>query len=387
MSHPTVIQCLLAKTVEVGGSDLHFGTYSGFSIRVHGELMPVNWDSTPEIEAEAKKYYRSHQGAALLLQHIKMLAKQQDSNQHGASIDIGLALLLDHAIAKLSASVGFDDGIEGLFSLPDGNWRIAFYRTDLDGYGLALRALPTVIPTLSDVVPQPLSEIKCAMQKLMGRPEGLILVTGSTGSGKSTTLAAMINYINQNFRKKIITLEDPVEFRHTSNKSVIHHRQVGVDVLDYLTGLRGALRQDPDVIMLGELRDLETISLAMTAAETGHLVIGTLHARSFGSAITRIIDVFPANQQPMIRSQLSSSLQGVISQTLLPASEFANVKGRVLHPEVVILKEGPGGVRITINEGRYHQIEQGLESQNQDDGAAYYSFEKTHKLLKQKSYI
>lgn len=177
---------------------------------------------------------------------------------------------------------------------------------------LALRLIATDIPTLEQLM---MPEV---LKKLANKPQGLFLVTGPTGSGKSTTLAAMISYMNHYMKKHIITLEDPIEYIHDHNKSIIDQREVGTDTGSFANGLRAALRQDPDVILVGELRDLETISTAITAAETGHLVLGTLHTTDAPSTIDRIIDVFPPNQQQQIRIQLAAVLVAIVSQRLFP---------------------------------------------------------------------
>ncbi|MGL4624369.1 MAG: type IV pilus twitching motility protein PilT [Culicoidibacterales bacterium] len=176
---------------------------------------------------------------------------------------------------------------------------------------LAVRPIPTQIPTFEQL------QLPDILRTLAQKERGLVLITGPTGSGKSTTLAAMIHEINQNEYKHVITLEDPIEFYHPHQKSVINQREVGKDVKDFAKGLKVALRQDPDVILIGEMRDLETIQIALTAAETGHLVFATLHTSSAAATVERIIDVFPAAQQQQIRTQLANSLVGVVAQRLL----------------------------------------------------------------------
>jgi twitching motility protein PilT len=178
--------------------------------------------------------------------------------------------------------------------------------------GMVLRQIPTKLMDFKDLGTPPV------LAKLCERPRGLILVTGPTGSGKTTTLAAMIDYINENFDHHIITIEDPIEFYHPHKKSTVNQRELGVDVPTFAEAIRRALRQDPDVIMVGEMRDLETIETAITAAETGHIVFGTLHTTGAQGTINRIIDVFPTNQQEQIRTQLSVAIIGVLSQALLP---------------------------------------------------------------------
>ncbi|HEY4601061.1 MAG TPA: PilT/PilU family type 4a pilus ATPase, partial [Cerasibacillus sp.] len=189
------------------------------------------------------------------------------------------------------------------------------------------RIIPDNIPTIQQLNMPPV------LEQLALKPHGLILVTGPTGSGKSTTLAAMIDYINQREAKHIITLEDPIEYVHEHGKSMVHQREVGSDTLKFANGLRAALRQDPDIILVGEMRDLETISTAITAAETGHLVLATLHTNSASQTINRIIDVFPPHQQAQIRIQLADVLEGIVSQRLFPR---AMGSGRIAATEILL---------------------------------------------------
>jgi twitching motility protein PilT len=191
-----------------------------------------------------------------------------------------------------------------------GNFRVSVLH-QLRGIAAVFRVIPDKIPTFSDLA------LPKALMRLLSLPHGLILITGPTGSGKSTTLAAMVDYVNTTYAKHIITIEDPIEFIHTSKKSAINQMQVGRDTPDVATALRASLRQDPNVIMLGEMRDLETIRLALTAAETGHLVIATLHASSAPLAISRMIDVFPSDEKRRMRNLISETLQGVVCQTLV----------------------------------------------------------------------
>ena len=209
---------------------------------------------------------------------------------------------------------------------------------------IAFRLIPSKIPTIESLaMPKVLFD-------LADKPQGLILVTGPTGSGKSTTLAAMIDYINETKSKHIITLEDPIEYLHHHKKSVINQREVGIDTQDFASGLRASLRQDPDVILVGEMRDLETISTAITAAETGHLVFATLHTSSAPTTIDRIIDVFPPHQQGQIRIQLANVLQGIISQRLFARKDLC---GRVAATEILVAV--PSVTNLIRNE-KIHQI-------------------------------
>ena len=208
----------------------------------------------------------------------------------------------------------------------------------------AFRLVPYGIPGLDSLgVPQVLRE-------LTAKPRGFVLVTGPTGSGKSTTLAAMIDVINNEHQDHILTIEDPIEFLHQHKRSIVNQREVGSDAPDFALGLRAALREDPDVILVGEMRDLETISTALTAAETGHLVFATLHTQSTAQTVDRIIDVFPPQQQAQVRTQLSIALQGIITQQLLPTADGS---GRVVACEVLIPTPA---IRNLIREGKTHQI-------------------------------
>jgi twitching motility protein PilT len=209
---------------------------------------------------------------------------------------------------------------------------------------IAFRTIPTVIPTIDDL------QLPETLKSLAATPQGLILVTGPTGSGKSTTLASMIHYMNETMRKHIITLEDPIEYMHHHGRSIIDQREIGFDTHSFADGLRAALRQDPDVILVGEMRDLETISTAITAAETGHLVLATLHTWSAASTIDRIIDVFPHGQQSQIRVQLAGVLTAVISQRLF---QTADRQGRRAATELMI---NNAAISNLIRSEKVHQI-------------------------------
>ncbi|MDQ0214541.1 twitching motility protein PilT [Oikeobacillus pervagus] len=209
---------------------------------------------------------------------------------------------------------------------------------------LAIRVIPTKIPTIEELSLPPI------LKQIANKPHGLVIVTGPTGSGKSTTLASMIDYLNQNIPKHVITLEDPIEYLHKHGTCIIDQREIGYDTKNFARGLRSALRQDPDVILVGEMRDLETIQTAITAAETGHLVLATLHTSSAPATIERIIDVFPAEQQPQIRTQLATVLAAVISQRLFPTTDK---KGR--RAAIEILLHSPAVANL-IRSDKVHQI-------------------------------
>jgi twitching motility protein PilT len=208
----------------------------------------------------------------------------------------------------------------------------------------AFRLIPHEIPALDSLGVPPV------LRELTQKPRGFVLVTGPTGSGKSTTLAAMIDAINVEREDHILTIEDPIEFLHRHKNSIVNQREIGSDAPDFGRGLRAALRQDPDVILVGEMRDLETVSTALTAAETGHLVFATLHTQSTAQTVDRVIDVFPPEQQAQVRTQLSIALQGIVTQQLLPTSDG---RGRIVACEVLIPTPA---IRNLIREGKTHQI-------------------------------
>lgn len=215
---------------------------------------------------------------------------------------------------------------------------------------IAIRLLRDDIPTIDELGLPPI------VKEFSKKPRGLVLVTGPTGSGKSTTLAAMINYINKNRKSHIITIEDPIEYVHKNDGCMINQREVGLDVSDFKTALRSALREDPDVILVGEMRDYETINAAVTAAETGHLVLSTLHTTSAATTIDRIIDVFPAHQQNQIRTQLASVLVGIISQTLIPK---LNTQKRVACLEILSATDS---VSAMIRDNKVHMINTAIQT-------------------------
>ncbi|SFV75720.1 Twitching motility protein PilT [hydrothermal vent metagenome] len=239
------------------------------------------------------------------------------------------------------------------FELQDiGRFRANYYRT-IYGIACAFRMIPIEIPSLDDYGNPPV------FKELVKKEKGLILVTGPTGSGKSTTLASMLNEINMTERRHILTIEDPVEFVHKNNKSLFSQRDVGSTTHSFASALKYALRQDPDVILIGEMRDKETIGAALTAAETGHLVFGTLHTNSAPGTINRIIDVFSGDEQPQVRAQLASSLISVISQTLIPKIG----KGKIATQEILIANPA---IQNLIREDKVHQLYSQMQLNQQE---------------------
>lgn len=297
---------LLKITVDEGGSDLHIVVGSQPVIRKNGRLIKLGENRTnPE---DAKVYVK------------ELLTEKQfmEVSQKGQ---------IDFSFSKSGC----------------GRFRVNVFK-QRGSYSIAARLVSQDVPTLEELKhPQILSELSM-------KTRGLILVTGPTGSGKSTTLAAMINKINSERDCHILTLEDPIEYLHKHNKAIINQREIGNDSESYSAALKAALREDPDVILVGEMRDIETISIAVTAAETGHLVLSTLHTTGAPSTIDRVIDVFSPHQQQQIRVQLSTILQGVISQQLLKRSDK---NGRVAVLEVMV---GTPAVRNLIREGKTHQL-------------------------------
>jgi twitching motility protein PilT len=239
---------------------------------------------------------------------------------------------------ELKRQLDFSHSIPGL-----ARFRVNVY-FQRESIGAAFRLIPAELKTLEEL------GIPSALHQLAEKPRGLVLVTGPTGSGKSTTLAALIDEINRNRSEHILTIEDPIEFLHRHKRCIVNQREIGPDATSFAEALRAALRQDPDVILVGEMRDLETIATALTAAETGHLVFGTLHTQSAPSTIDRIIDVFAAEQQEQIRIQIANSLQGVVTQALLPTSDGA---GRVPALEILLPDDA---VRNLIRQGKVEQI-------------------------------
>lgn len=283
---------LLQATIDEGASDLHIRAHMPPKLRVHGELLPIADESLTEEDT---------------LRLVKEIASDE---QMGEVLRNGGA---DFALAH-----------------PDGTrFRVSVFK-ERGRYGAVLRQIPSTLLSMEQI------GLPSVVKELLFKPRGLILVTGPTGSGKSTTLASMIDVINQERNVHIVTIEDPIEFYHTSKNSLVTQREIGQDVPSFAEAIRRALRQDPDVILVGEMRDLETIAAAITAAETGHLVFGTLHTTGSAETIDRIVDAFPMNQQPQIRTQLAAGLQAVISQILLPRlGANGEVNGRVAAFEIM----------------------------------------------------
>ncbi|WMM26946.1 type IV pilus twitching motility protein PilT [Tissierella sp. MB52-C2] len=240
--------------------------------------------------------------------------------------------------------------VDTSFSSPGvGRYRINAYK-QRGSYAMALRIIPLEVPTIDEL------GLPSVVKDLARLPRGLILVTGPTGSGKSTTLASMINLINKERKCHILTLEDPIEYLHKHNQSIVNQREIGIDSDSFANSLRASLRQDPDVILVGEMRDLETISIALTAAETGHLVLSTLHTIGSAKTIDRVIDVFPPHQQQQVRIQFASVIKAIVSQQLLPKSDGS---GRIAAFEVMVATTA---IRNLIREEKIHQIDTAIQT-------------------------
>jgi twitching motility protein PilT len=306
---------ILKLAVTKAASDLHLSPGQKPILRIDGELAPIQ-DQSELSDTETKA-----------LVYSMLTPNQQKQFEKD--------LELDFAISR--------PGI--------GHFRVNAF-TQQRGVAAVLRLIPATIPTLDSMGLPPI------FKELLGLTNGLILLTGPTGSGKSTTLAAMVDYINTHHASHIITIEDPIEFIHQSKRSLINQRQVHRDTHDFAAALRSALREDPDVILVGELRDLETIRLALTAAETGHLVLATLHTSSAPRAVSRIVDVFPAGEKNIIRNILSESLEAVIAQTLVPRT----AGGRVAAFEIML---GSTAIRNLIREDKIAQMATTMQTSSQ----------------------
>ncbi|GAB7386579.1 type IV pilus twitching motility protein PilT [Bacillaceae bacterium] len=306
------IMSLLRLAHERGASDLHLNVGTRPVLRIHGRLQPVGDEVlTPEMTADMAR---------------ELMTAEQ------------------HRIFSERGELDFSYGIPQL-----SRFRINAFK-QRGCVSLAVRTIPHDVPSLESLGLPPI------LREFAQKTQGLFLVTGPTGSGKSTTLASMLDYINETMSKHIITIEDPIEYLHNHKRSIIAQREIGSDTLSFASALRAALRQDPDVILVGEMRDLETISTAISAAETGHLVLATLHTTDAPQTVDRIIDVFPPAQQQQIRVQLASVLLGVLSQRLLPTVDG---NGRVAACEVLV---NTPAVANLIRTGKVYQIKSVMQT-------------------------
>jgi twitching motility protein PilT len=306
-----LIDKLLSAQVKQGASDLHISVGQPPVLRLHGHLQKLK---TKVLEAA---------DTMALMKSITPDRCQAEFAETG------------------SADFGFAFGDQARF-------RVSIFRQK-GNVSMVLRQIPVKLMSMDDL------GVPVVFKDLIMRPRGLILVTGPTGSGKSTSLAGMVDHINSTVDHHIITIEDPIEFYHTHKKSTVNQREVGVDVTSFAEAIRRALRQDPDVILVGELRDLETIEAAITAAETGHVVFGTLHTSSAAGTINRIIDVFPTNQQDQIRTQLATSIIGILAQQLLPRIGG----GRIAAHETLVVTPG---IANLIRENKVFRITSAIQT-------------------------
>src|SRR5258706_962918 len=301
-----ILSELLRKMIELNGSDLHITTQSAPMVRVHGVLRPLEY---PELSpAETKQ-----------LAYSVLTDAQKHRFEESLELD-------------------FSFGIKGL-----SRFRANIFN-QRGAVGAVFRSIPYEIRSFEEL------GLPAVVTKLCEKPRGLILVTGPTGSGKSTTLAAMVDKVNRDRHEHIITVEDPIEYLHGHKGCIVNQREVHADTHNFANALRAALRQDPDVVLIGEMRDLETTETALRIAETGHLTFATLHTNSAASSINRIIDIFPAHQQAQIRTQLSMVLEGIVTQSLLPK---ANGQGRALAMEILVPN---AAIRNLIREDKVHQV-------------------------------
>lgn len=300
----TLVQLLEALVIQ-NGSDLHISTNSPPRFRINGRLQPLNAEDLTPNDSSRLCY-------SVLNENQKKIIESEHE------IDFSFSL---QNIGRFRANIFLQkETIAGVF-----------------------RAIPIKIKTLEEL------KLPVVLQSIADMPRGLVLVTGPTGSGKSTTLAAMVDHINSTRYDHIVTIEDPIEFLHSSKNCLINQRELGADTQSFLRALKSVLRQDPDVVLIGELRDLESTRNAVTVAETGHLVLGTLHTNSAITSLNRMIDIFPPEQQAMIRTQLSLNLNAIVSQLLIPST----TGGRALAMEIMIPTTG---MRNLIRENKIHQI-------------------------------
>jgi twitching motility protein PilT len=304
---------VLAAVLQLSGSDLHLTAGSPPLMRVNGDLAPMQGYGTLAAAAIQRVLY------AILTQ------KQRERFESELELDFA-------------------------YSLPgQARFRVNLYR-QREALGAAFRRIPYEIRTLEELGVPP------AVSNFAGLPRGMVLVTGPTGSGKSTTLAALVDLANRTRHDHIMTVEDPIEFLHRHKSCMVNQREVGEDTKSFGSALKHVLRQDPDIILVGEMRDLETISVALTAAETGHLVLATLHTQDAAQTIDRVIDVFPPHQQQQVRTQLAGAIAGVVCQTLC---KTADGRGRVVATEVMVATPA---IRNLVREGKTHQIYSALQA-------------------------
>jgi twitching motility protein PilT len=304
---------LLERQLDLGGSDLHLTTANHPCVRIHGELKPLT--EYPLLNAS----------------EIRRMVYAILTSRQREKFEAELELDTSHAIPGV------------------GRFRLNVFQ-QRDAVGAVLRAIPY------EIVPLERLGLPHSVSQFAEVPRGMILVTGPTGSGKSTTLASLVDIINRTKAAHIMTVEDPIEFLHHHKTSLVNQREVGEDTHSFSNALKHVLRQDPDVILVGEMRDLETIHTALTAAETGHVVFGTLHTQDAPQSIDRVIDVFPAHQQQQVRVQLASALQGVVTQQLVPTTDG---KGRAAAAEVLVATPA---VRNLIREGKTHQVYSAMQA-------------------------
>lgn len=303
---------ILRIAYDKGASDVHIATGNPVMLRIDGVLIPM---SDFIIDAEQTKLYAKH-------------------------------IIASHKYPQFEAKGQIDIS----YRIPEhSSYRVNIYRYS-SKFGMAFRIINEKIPTISEL------QLPDSIDLVSSYTAGLVLVTGPTGCGKSTTIAAILDSINSKYRKHVLTIEDPIEYLHRNNKCIITQREVGRDCENFTEALRAGLRQDPDIIMLGEMRDLETISTAVTAAETGHLVLGTLHTRNTYQTIERMIDVFPPTHQQQIRVQLANSLMAIFSQKLLPRRGGS---GRVASVESMIVTPA---IRNLMRENKVHQLQSFIQT-------------------------
>jgi len=317
MDSKHTIDALLRTTMELGATDLHLCAGTRPLVRISSRLIPL--DKTQKLTPD----------------DINLIISEYLDEQSRIKLFQNKVIDFSYSIANL------------------GRFRCNIYK-QRGTYAIAIRALPIDIPEFDTL------GLPDVIKKFTKKTKGLVLVAGATGSGKSTTLASLIDIINRNNHYHVITIEDPLEYLHSHNKSMVTQREIGEDADDFSTALRSSLREDPDVIMVGEMRDLETISIALSAAETGHLVLSTLHTIGAVKSIDRILDSFPTNQQNQARSQLSTVLEGVISQQLIPRKDGS---GLVAASEVMVATPA---VRNLIRENKIYQINNLIQSGDAD---------------------